>query len=122
YSCDTTVVDLQIDGAGETWSTVSDILPEFTEGNPWQDASGRPDVWWLFAGSAKPPLDAVLFAPWWTALEEVEAGHRGPESLEEAAKIVEAAVLANSGDGVAALFSDQGPFWLGSLPPAADSR
>ncbi|MCL4693455.1 MAG: DUF1553 domain-containing protein, partial [Candidatus Hydrogenedentes bacterium] len=122
YSCDTTVVDLQIDGAGERWSTASDILPRFTEGNPWSDASGRPDVWWLFAGSAKPPLDAILFAPWWTALEEVEAGRRGPEALEEAAKIVETTVAANTGGSVAAHLSDQGPFWLGSLPPAAGTR
>jgi hypothetical protein len=122
YSCDTTVVDLQLSGAGETWSTASDILPHFTVGNPWPDAAGRPDVWRLFAGSAAPLLDPILFAPWWTALEEVEAGRRGPEAIEEAAKIVEAGVLADFGPGVAALLSDQGPFWLTSPPPAANSR
>jgi hypothetical protein len=122
YSCDTTVVDLEINGAGETWSTSNDLLTRFTEGNPWPDASGRPNVWWLFVGDNAPRFDPILFAPWWAAVEELEAGRRGPEALEEAAKMIQAAVDSPTGESVALLLSEKGPYWIEAPPVAPDSR
>ena len=127
YSCDTTQVSLEIvSGADKVWSIASDILPEFAQGNPWPDAKGNPDVWWLHRESGKPNLDPNLFSPWWTALSTES---RDIQEMKEAAKAIQANIDTAFSDSTSPLHAAvqqllvlNAPFWLKSPPMLGDSR
>jgi mono/diheme cytochrome c family protein len=128
YSCDSTVVELHVRAIDRVaWDLVADVLPRFTGSGPWPDVAGNPNVWWLLdSGSATMP-DPLVFAPWWTALEEVETGRLGDEALATAAGLVQQALLnaetLTEGPlamAYAAVIGENGPFWIES-PPLPDS-
>ncbi|GMV99185.1 MAG: hypothetical protein AMXMBFR84_03240 [Candidatus Hydrogenedentota bacterium] len=128
HGCDTTLVSLNVQSDGsDTWDLVSDVLKHFAEGNPWPDVTGRPDVWWLHAGEAGPRADPILFAPWWKALEEMQAGRRGPDALQQAAAMIQTAIDGVTPESplataIAAVTGDNGPFWIDPQPAQEGSR
>jgi cytochrome c553 len=127
HACDTTHINLQIKAEdGRVWDFAHEVLPQFETGNPWPDASGNPDVWWLFRGTAETNLDGVLFAPWWTALKEVREGRRDATAMQQAAAAIQAALNAALADAasplaptLAKLSEPNGPVYIES-PPAPD--
>ncbi len=127
YTCDTTEVALRIvSDTGEQWDLATDMLPRFGEGNPWPDAAGNADVWWLHREKNKSSLDADLFEPWWTATREEGVP---VDTLDEAAAAVQSridAALADSESSFHAaairLTEPNGPYWLASPPLADDAK
>jgi hypothetical protein len=126
HSCDSTVIDLTVAPAeGAAWNLSQDVVPRFAEGNPWPDAAGHPDVWWLAESRAGLSPDSLVFAPWNTARAEVAAGARTSEALRDAARLVQAAALQPAegamAEYLAKFLGEAGPFWLETppLPPNA---
>ncbi len=126
HACDSTVVDLTIAPAnGPAWNLSSEVVPHFELGNPWPDAAGRPDVWWLAESRAGLAPDSILFAPWTTAKAEVNSGARSAEVLRDAARLVQAAALQPAegamAEYLAKFLGEAGPFWIEAppLPPNA---
>ncbi|MBX3176141.1 MAG: PSD1 domain-containing protein [Candidatus Hydrogenedentes bacterium] len=121
YSCDTTQVDLRIQADGAAWDFAADVLPAFDAGNPWPDAAGNADVWWLYRGAAESHLDPVLFAPWHAAIRD---GQRDDSALDAAAAMIQAAINAADQSpplqaALARLGEPGGPLWI-EAPPATD--
>ena len=127
HACDTTHINLRIMAEdGRAWDFAPEVLPQFAGGNPWPDAAGNPDVWWLYRGTAETNLDGVLFAPWWTALREVREGRRDASALEQAAAAIQGAingVLADAASplapALAKLSAPNGPAYI-DTPPAPE--
>ncbi len=127
HACDSTVLDLTIAPAnGPAWNLSSEVVPQFELGNPWPDAAGRPEVWWLAESRAGLAPDSILFAPWTTAKAEVAAGARPAESLRDAARLVQASALQPA-DGamaeyLAKFLGEAGPFWIEAPPLEQNPR
>ncbi len=124
YSCDTTEIAIRIVAdSGQVWDVATEVLPNFGEGNPWPDAAGHPDVWWLQRERNASNLDAALFAPWWA---EVRKENPRRNHLREAAAAVQANVNLALADDASPLHAaatrltePHGPYWL-AAPPLAD--
>lgn len=124
YTCDTTEIAFRIVAdTGQQWDIATDVLPKFGEGNPWPDAMGHPEVWWLHREKNSSNLDAGLFEPWWA---EVRSDDRPTHGLRGAAAIVQSAIntaLADSESpmhtATMRLTEPNGPYWL-EFPPLAE--
>lgn len=127
HACDSTVVDLTVTPeAGSPWNLSEEVLPQFEVGNPWPDAAGNPEVWWLAESRAGLAPDSILFAPWVTAKTEVASGARPAEALHDGARLVQAAVMQPAegamAEYLAKFLGDSGPFWLEAPPLPANPR
>jgi hypothetical protein len=105
YSCDTTVVELEVrerSGAGRTWNLTQDVLTG-ANSNPHPDRQGNPEVWAFYdlAGSGRHPVDAVsssALAGWRQAVAAAAQGKAGRKDIEQAARAVQQAVDAANVD------------------------
>lgn len=127
HACDSTVVDLTVTPTdAPAWNLSTDVVPAFAQGNPWPDAAGRPEVWWLAESRNGLSPDSILFAPWITAKAEVAAGARPAEALRDAARLVQAALLQPAegpmAEYLAKFLGESGPFWLEAPPVAQNPR
>ena len=105
YSCDSTVVELEIveqAAAGRTWSLKNDVVPDLLGGgaNPHADAHGNASVWYFFdAGDGMMAAgfgpDSVL-AAWFRATADAKPGQPPPSRAraEAAARSIKTTLVA----------------------------
>ncbi len=121
YSCDTTLVDLNIveqGGAKRTWNLAKDMLPVVQEGRPpYADHLGNQSVWYFYDMNGQAaPADSTAGSPMAKWLELVRRHAPRPE-METAAKEIQAALLAPdaTNSAVSKLYKDittpRSPFW-----------
>jgi hypothetical protein len=104
YSCDTTVVELEIselEGAKRVWNLTTDLLTDPLEGgrgNPHRDGHGNRDVWHFCDLADDQPAggtgDGSALARWRAAVEQVAAGKAERNAIDKAALEVEQALQA----------------------------
>jgi hypothetical protein len=103
YSCDTTVIELEIselEGAKKVWNLTADLLPDPFDGgggNPHRDSHGNRDVWHFCdmaedqPGSGGATASSAL-ARWRTAVEQVAGGKAERNAINKAAMEVQEAL------------------------------
>jgi mono/diheme cytochrome c family protein len=105
YSCDSTVVELEIAeqaAAGRTWSLTRDVVPDLLGGgaNPHADSLGNASVWYFYdAGDGMMAAgfgpDSIL-AAWFRATADAKPGEPAPSRAraEAAARSVKSTLVA----------------------------
>src|SRR6266850_414391 len=121
YSCDTTVVELEIKSEGKTWSLTREILPNPLEGNP------HSGIWYFYdlAGEGAPAAAGSTLAAFLKSKSDADANavQQSLTALAEQAKGIKdlsklagpdaelcRALFAPQGSFVSALKSDEGNF------------
>jgi mono/diheme cytochrome c family protein len=122
YSCDTTLVELEIGAEGaEIWNVVKDVVPDFENGeNPHRDQYGNKGVWHFYDMDGQAAFGEVVkdspFAKW---LESVNR-QASDREIRDAAEMVQQALLAPDGmsSTLSKLYRDltdiHSAFWAGT--------
>jgi hypothetical protein len=138
YSCDTTIINLEIserDGQRRTWNLSRDVVSDVVAANPHADGQGNPAVWQFFEAGEEKGTASVTpgshLAQWLAAVSTHEDLAKLGAAMTEALADLDhqAEELKKSGKTPASLTSadakfyldltdPRGPFWS----PARDSR